>query len=77
MDGYSRKALWLYVTRSINLPDNMAAYYLDAVREHGGCPLQLYNDLGSENGFMTGIHSFVRDDPSSHRYLPSPRISTD
>ena len=76
MDGYSRKVLWLYVTRSINLPDNMAAY-LDAVREHGGCPLQLYNDLGSENGFMTGIHSFVRDDPSSHRYLPSLRISTD
>ena len=39
IDGYSRKVLWLYITRSINLPDNMAAYYLDAVREHGGSPL--------------------------------------
>ena len=39
IDGYSRKVLWLYITRSINLSDNMAAYYLDAVREHGGSPL--------------------------------------
>ena len=73
IDGYSRKVLWLYVTRSNNLPDNIAAYYLDAVQEHGGCPLELYTDLGTENGIMTGIHSFFRDDPGSHRYVPSPR----
>ena len=73
IDGYSRKVLWLYVTRSNNLPDNMAAYYLDAVREHGGCPLELYTDLGTENGIMAGIHSFFREDPDSHKYVPSPR----
>ena len=39
IDGYSRKVLWLYVTHSNNLPDNIAAYYLDAVRDQGGCPV--------------------------------------
>ena len=33
IDGYSRKVLWLYVTRSNNLPDNIAGYHLDAVRD--------------------------------------------
>ena len=35
IDGYSRKVRWLYVTRSKNLPDNIAAN-LDAVREYWG-----------------------------------------
>ena len=73
IDGYSWKVLWLYVTRSNNLPDNIAAYYLDAVRDQGGCPRQLYSNLGTENGLMAGIHSFFVNDPDSHRYVPSPR----
>ena len=48
------KVFWRYVMRSHNLPDNIAASYLDAVREHGGCPLELYTDLGTENGIMVG-----------------------
>ena len=73
IDGFSRKILWLYVTRSNNLPDNVAAYYLDAVRELGGCPRQLYTDLGIENGLIAGTHSFFKSDPDSHKYVPSPR----
>lgn len=73
IDGYSRKVLWLYVTKSNNLPDNIAAYYLDSVKQQGGCPVELYTDLGTENGTMAGIHSFFRDDPDSHKYVPSPR----
>ena len=57
--GINRKVLWLYVTCSNNPPDNIAASYLDAVGEHGGCPLELYTDLGTENGIMAGIHSFL------------------
>ena len=71
--GYSRKVLWLYVAHSNNLPDNIAAYYLDAVYEHGGCLLELYTDLGTENRIMAGIQSFFRNDPDSHKYVPSPR----
>ena len=33
IDGWSRKILCLYVTRSNNQPDNIAAYYLDAVHQ--------------------------------------------
>ena len=32
IDGFSRKVIWLYVTRSNNYPDNIAAYYLDSVK---------------------------------------------
>ena len=73
VDGWSRKALWLYVTRSNNWPHNIATYYLEAVEQQGGCPQKLITDLGTENGLMASIHSFFRDDLNSHRYVPSPR----
>ena len=69
IDGsWSRKVLWLYVTRSNNWPHNIATYYLDAVEHQGGCPQKLITDLGTENGLMASIHSFFRDDLSSHHY---------
>ena len=73
IDGWSRKILWLYVTRSNNQPNNVATYYLDAVEEFGGCPVDLVTDLGTENGKMAAIQSYFRDDLNSHRYVPSPR----
>ena len=72
IDGYSRNVLWCYVTRSNNSPDNIAAYYLDAVREYGGVPLESHTDLGTENGIMAGIQSFFMSDPDSHKYVSSP-----
>ena len=50
VDGWSRKVLWLYVTRSNNWPHNIATYYLEAVEQQGGCPQKLITDLGTENG---------------------------
>ena len=73
VDGWSRKVLWLYVTRSNNWPHNIATYYLEAVEQQSGCPQKLITDLGTENGLMASIHSFFRDDLNSHRYVPSPR----
>ena len=73
INGWSRKIMWLYVTRSNNEPNNVAAYYLDAIEEYGGCPVDLVTDLGTENGSMAAIKSFFRDDPDSHRYIPLPR----
>ena len=34
IDGWSRKILWLYVTRSNNLLQNIVAYYLEAHTLH-------------------------------------------
>ncbi len=73
IDGWSRKILWLFVTRSNNQPHNIAAYYLETVNKYCGCPEKLITDLGTENGIMAGIHAFFRNDPDSHRYVPSPR----
>ena len=73
IDGWSRKVLWLYVTRSNNQPNNVATYYLDAVAEFNGCPIDLVTDLGTENGTMAAIQSFFRDDENSHRYVPSTK----
>lgn len=73
IDGWSRKIIWLYMTRSNNLPSNIAKYYLEAVASGCGCPIDLVTDLGTENGLMAGMHSFFRNDPDSHRYVPSTR----
>ena len=73
IDGFSQKVIWLYVTRSNNYPDNIAAYYLDSVKEFGGCPRKLNTDLGTENGTMAGIHCFFMNDEDSHQYVASPR----
>lgn len=50
IDGFSRKILWLEVTRSNNSPHNNATYFLSTVNELKGCPRQLITDLGTENG---------------------------
>jgi hypothetical protein len=72
IDSWSRKILWLHVIRSNNHPDIIATYYLNAVEEFGGCPVDLVTDLGTENGTMAATQSFFRDDANSHRYVPSP-----
>ena len=59
--GINRKVLWLYVTRSDNLPCNIAAYHLDALRENGGWPLELYTNLGTENGILWLVYSLFRN----------------
>ena len=73
IDGFSRKILWLEVTRSNNSPDNIATYYLNTVKKLGGCPVELVTDLGTENGLVASMQSYFRDNPDAHRYVPSPR----
>jgi hypothetical protein len=73
IDGWSRKVLWLFVTRSNNSPDNIASYYLETVDKFGGCPVELVTDLGTENGKMAAMQSFFCNNENSHRYVGSPR----
>lgn len=61
------------MTRSNNYPDNKASYYLDAIEQYGGCPVEVDTDLGTENGTMAAIQSFFRDDEHAHRFVSSPR----
>ena len=49
IDGWSRKLMWLKVTRSNNHPDIAGNFYLGCVSEVGGCPVKLRTDCGTEN----------------------------
>ena len=71
IDGWSRKILWLYVMQSNNQPNNIGMYYLEAVQQYNGCPIDFITDLGTENGLAAAIHTFSRNDPNSHRYVSS------
>ncbi len=73
IDGYSRRVLWLNVTRSNSSPDNIAQMYLNTVEELNGCPQNLITDLGTENAIAAGIQCFFCNNLASHRYVPSPR----
>ena len=65
VDGFSRKVLWLEVTRSNNLPEAVAKFYLDAVRQNEGCPLQTRTDCGTENGVIAGAQCYFRSDDNA------------
>ena len=73
IDGFSRKLIWLQVSRSNKSPDSIARMYLSGVVKVGGCPVELVTDLGTENAIVAAIQSYFRDSPDAHRYVPSPR----
>ena len=47
-------------------------YYLEAVQQYNGCPVDFITDLGTENGLAAAIHTYFRNDLNSHRYVSSP-----
>ena len=73
IDGFSRRIMWLEVARSNNLPEYPAMYYVEAVKDIGGCPVEVVTDLGTENGLLASIQSYFRQNPDAHRYVSSPR----
>ena len=72
IDGWSRKIMWLKVTKSINHPDIIANFYLNCVEELGGCPVKLRTDCGTENGVMAAMQCTFQQDADAHKYGSSP-----
>lgn len=68
IDGFSRKMLWLKLSRSNNNPQVILKFYLDIVREYGGCPKKLRTDLGTENGLVAAAQCYFTDSEESHIY---------
>jgi hypothetical protein len=62
IDGFSRKILWLEVTKSNNKPEVPARLYLECVKENYGCPVLVRTDCGTENGIMAAMQSFLRQE---------------
>ena len=71
INGWSRKVLWLKITRSNNSPDAIASFYLECVRHQNGCPVRLITDKGTENGTAAKIQCFFRDSLEAHKYVTS------
>ena len=60
IDGFSRKVLWVEVTKSNTSPETVAQLYLDCVRQNKGCPLQTRSDCGTENGVVAAAQCYFR-----------------
>lgn len=72
IDGWSRKILWLKVTKSNNHPEIIANFYLNLVSELGGCPVKLRTDCGTENGTMAAMQCTLKNNIDAHKYGTSP-----
>ena len=71
IDGYSRRILWLKVTKSNSHANVPAAYYVDTMKELGVCPKLLQTDCGTENVLMAAIQSRLQASVHAHRYSSS------
>lgn len=66
IDGFSRTIIWLDVYSTSSDPRVVAGYYMEAVQTRKGCPQKMRGDMGTENGhvaemqtFLTGNNSFL------------------
>lgn len=67
IDGYTRKLVWLMVGRSNNDPKVIGRYYLDAVTNHGGFPVFMRGDMGTENSLIAAMQNlFSRNEAYEH-----------
>ena len=62
IDGFSRRVIWLKVSRTNNDPAVIAGFYLEAVEMEGGCPVILRTDTGTENTVIAAVQSYFRCD---------------
>ena len=58
IDGYSRKILWLKVTRINNSSDMIGSFYLHTIRKLGGWPVESITGLRTENGLAASMQCF-------------------
>lgn len=60
IDGFSRMILWLNAYNTNSDPKVIGGYFLETVRETGGCPRTLRADMGTENSSIRDIQQFLR-----------------
>lgn len=60
VDEYSRKVLWLNVTKSNNIPSVPCSLYIQTIREMDGCPTLIRSDCGTENVTIAAAQCYFR-----------------
>ena len=68
IDGFSRKMIWLKLSKSNNNPEVILKFYLDSVRILGGCPQKIRTDYGTENGLVAAAQCWFTNSMGSHIY---------
>ena len=74
VDGFSRKVLWLKLTRSNNIPIVPASYFLKIDSKWNLVPDILRTDCENENCFLAGIQCKLANNTDAHRYYHNQRI---
>ncbi|XP_028405764.1 uncharacterized protein LOC114528336 [Dendronephthya gigantea] len=70
IDGFSRRLIWLRLTRSNNDPHIIASFFLESIKELQACPTLLRTDRGTENGSMaTDMVDGGELDTSNHLHM--------
>ncbi|XP_034552285.1 uncharacterized protein LOC117821856 [Notolabrus celidotus] len=70
IDGFSRYIVWMHANFTNSKPEVIAAYYIGAVSEHGGCPKIIRSDLGTENVHVNRLQNFLREDDNGTTHGP-------
>ena len=68
IDGFSRKVLWLKVTRGNKNPVVPASYFLETASKWNLVPDILKTDCGNEKCLMAGIQCKLPNNTDAHRY---------
>ena len=71
VDGFSRKILWIKVSRTNSDPVVPAYLYIETVKKIGFCPQYVQTDCGTENGILAGIQCSFLMSQDAHRYRSS------
>lgn len=64
IDGFSRFIIWVKVRTTTSNPKVVAGHFIEAVKNHGGCPLKVRGDMGTENGHIAQMQHFLTNHDS-------------
>ena len=67
VDGFSRKILWIKVSRTNSDPVVPACLYIETVKKIGFCPQYVQTDCGTEHGILAGIQCSFLMSQDAHR----------
>jgi len=71
IDGFSRKIIWLKVTKTNNDPSVVATFFVDALKTGKVIPNLLRTDCGTETGVMAAIQCYLNQDSKAHIFSRS------
>ena len=69
IDGFSRRILWLKLTKSNNDPRIICDFLLNAILERDGCPALIRTDRDTENGIMATASVFLAEMALTHNQV--------